>query len=69
MMQHVHVSQAKTKRYRYRQTFHIKYFPPNSPQLVIEDLSGRTAQLAKMQVLEIDENVKPTFKELYLMYF
>lgn len=34
-----------------------------------EDLSGRTAQLAKMQVLEIDENVKRTFKELYLMYF
>ena len=35
MMQHVYVNQAKTKSYRYRQTFHIKYFPPNSPQLVI----------------------------------
>ena len=35
---------------------------------LIEDLRGRTAQLAKMQLLEIDENVKRTFKELYLMY-
>ena len=35
MMQHYYVNQAKTKSYRYRQTFHIKYFPPNSPQLEI----------------------------------
>jgi hypothetical protein len=34
-----------------------------------EDLSGRTAQLTKMQVLENDEKVKRTFQELYLMYF
>jgi hypothetical protein len=26
-------------------------------------------QLAKMQVMETDENLKPAFKELYLMYF
>ena len=31
----------------------------------LDDLRGRTAQLAKMQILEIDENVKRILNELY----